>query len=294
MYIHKRKTRPARGTHRGRPGKSIPLWLLVLACVAIGSGAAMGTVLAGEINGIVPVAVSQSILVDSLALGVDDITYSDGTFLNRAFAATADDDTAFQVATEIAVGDKFIISLPLRNASDNPLIGLITLQQCEPDDMQLDVDEHSLLALTHVTAPPEDAAARGAPLGVTPPGTTHTYQTRYWPLADANDDGVVDASDIIPAVTGIGASVSVDSVNALMGEITYTIAGAAAASLTVDYWYGSEITMLAQVGPCQWKFQADASVGTNKSGDVEIIVAHPDGSAPNYYRIKGTIEQIRF
>jgi hypothetical protein len=289
MYIHERKTRPARGTHRGRLGKSIPLWLLVLACVAIGSGAAMGTVLAGDINGIMPVAVSQSILVDSLGLGVDDITYSDGTFLNRAFAATADDDTAFQVATEIAVGDKFIISLPLRNASDNPMVGLITLQQCDSDGMQLDVDERSLLALTHVTAPLEDAAARGAPLGV----GTHTYQTRYWPLVDANDDGIVDASDVIPAVTG-GASVTIDSVNALLGEITYTIDVADATSLTVDYWYGSEITMLTQVGPCQWKFQADASVGTNKSGDVEIIVAHPDGSSPNYYRIKGTIEQIRF
>jgi hypothetical protein len=290
MYTQKRTARPARGTHRGRAGKSIPLWLLVLACVAIGSGAAMGTVLAGDINGIVPVAVSQSILVDSLGLDVDDITYSDGSFLNRAFAATADDDTAFQVATEIAVGDKFIISLPLRNASDNPMVGLITLQQCEPDDMQLDVDERSLLALSHVTAPPEDAAARGAPLGA----GQHTYQTRYWPLADADDDGIVDASDVIPAVTGAGASVTVDSVNALLGQITYTISGAAATSLTVDYWYGSEITMLAQVGPCQWKFQADASVGTNKSGDVEIIVAHPDGSAPSYYRIKGTIEQIRF
>lgn len=290
MINYERTSRPARGRNRGRAGKSIPLWLLVIACVAIGSGAAMGTVLAGDINGIMPVAVSQSILVDSIGLGVDDITYGDGTLLNRAFAAAADDDTAFQVATEIAVGDKFIISMPLRNASDNPLIGLITLQQCDSNGMQIDVDEHSLLALTHVTAPPEDAAARGAPLGI----GQHTYQTRYWPLADANDDGVVDTNDVIMVVTGAGASITVDSVNALLGEITYTIAGAAAASLTVDYWYGSEITMLTQVGPCQWKFQADASVGTNKSGDIEIIVAHPDGSAPDYYRIKGTIEQIRF
>ena len=289
MHTYKRTARPACGINRFRLGKSIPIWLLVLACVAIGSGAAVGTVLAGDITAIMPVAVSQSILVDSLGLGVDDITYSDGTFLKRAFAASADDDTAFQVATEIAVGDKFIISMPLRNASENSLIGMITLQQCNPE-LQVDIDERSLLALTHVTTPPEDAAARGAPLGV----GQHTYQTRYWPLADANNDGIVDASDVIMVVTGLGSSVNVDSVNALLGEVTYTISGAPAASLTIDYWYGSEITMLTQIGPCQWKFQAPASVGANHSGDIEIIVAHPDGSAPNYYRIRGTIEQIEF
>jgi hypothetical protein len=290
MNMYERTPCPARGIKRSRLGKSIPLWLAVFICVAIGSGAAMGTVLAGDITGIVPVAVSQAILVDGRGFGIDDVTYSDGTSIGRAFAATADDDTAFQVATEVAVGDKFLISIPVRNASSNPMIGLITLEQCSPGGLQIDVDEHSLLALTHVITPPEDAAARGAPLGV----GTHTYQTRYWPLADANDDGIVDPSDVIMAVSGAGSSVTVESVNALMGQITYTVAGAAAASLTVDYWYGSEITMLTQVGPCQWKFQADGSVGTNKSGDIEIIVAHPDGAAPDYYRIKGTIEQIRF
>ena len=290
MHTYKRTTQVARGIKRDGLGKSIPVWLLVLACVAIGSGAAVGTVLAGDIDAIIPVAVSQSILVDSLGLGVDDITWGDGTSLTRAFAASADDDTAFQIATEIAVGDKFIISMPLRNASENPMVGLITLTPCLSASMQMDIDERSLLALTHVTTPPEDAAARGAPLGV----GQHTYQMRYWPLADANDDGIVDTSDVIMVVSGAGSSVTVDSVNALLGEVTYTISGAAAASLTVDYWYGSEITMLTQVAPCQWKFQADASVGTNHSGDIEIIVANYDGSAPRYHRIQGKIEQIRF
>jgi hypothetical protein len=250
----------------------------------------MGTVLAGDISGMVPVAVSQSILIDGAGFDIDDVTFGDGTAIGRAHVSTADQNTGFQVATEIAVGDKFLISVPVINASNNPVIGLITLEQCSTGGLQLDVDERSLLALTHVTAPPEDAAARGAPLSM----GTHVYQTRYWPLADANDDGIVDASDIIPAWTGGGSTVVIDSVNELMGQITYKITGAAATSLTLDYWYGSEITMLAQVGPCQWKFQADGSVGTNKSGDIEIIVAHPDSGAPDYYRINGTIEQIRF
>jgi hypothetical protein len=290
MNRYKNTPRLPRGTKRSSLGKTIPMWLLVIACIAVGAGAAMGTVLSGNITGVIPMAVSQAILVDGLGFDVDDVTYGDGTSLNRAFAATADQNTAFQVATEMATGDKFLISMPLKNASDVPMVGLITLEPSSPEGLQLDVDERSLLALTHVTAPPEDAAARGAPLGV----GTHTYQTRYWPLADANDDGVVNASDVVGAFTGAGSSVTVDSVNELMGQITYIVAGAAATSLTFDYWYGSEITMLAQVGPNQWKFQADGSVGTNKSGDIEIIVAHPDNLAPDYYRIKGTIEQIRF
>ncbi len=290
MNKYEMNGRLARGIKRGKLGKSIPLWLLVIFCIAIGSGAAMGTVLAGDISGEIPVAVSQSILVDSVGFDIDDVTYTDGSVIGRAHVSTADQNTAFQVATEIAVGDKFLISIPVINASNNPIIGLITLEQCSPGGLQLDVDERSLLALTHLDTPPEDAAARGAPLG---PGT-HTYQTRYWPLADANDDGVVDASDvIISAAVGDPGTVTVNSINAVLGQINYTIAGVVTA-LTVDYWYGSEITMLTQIGPCQWKFQADGSVGTNKSGDVEIIVAHPDSAAPDYYRIKGTIEQIEF
>jgi hypothetical protein len=274
---------------RGRLGKAIPVWLLVLACVAIGAGAAAGTVLAGGVTGVMPMAVSQAILVDGLGFGVDDVTFASGNPTNRANVAVADDTTGFQVATEIAVGDKFIISMPVKNASNNPMVGLITLDPSTPAGLQFTVSERSLLALTHVTAPPEDAAARGAPLGT----GQHTYNTRYWPLADANGDGIVDPSDIIPAVTG-GAGINIDAVNALMGTITYTITGVPATSFTLDYWYGSEITIVCQVGPNQWKFQADGTVGTNHSGDIEIIVADPDDLPPGYYHISGTVEQIEF
>lgn len=290
MNSYERTARPVHDNPGKKLGKTLPLWLLVFICVAIGSGAAMGTVLAGDISGVVPVAVSQSILIDGAGFDIDDVTFGDGTAIGRAHVSTADQNTGFQVATEVAVGDKFLISIPVINASNNPIIGLITLEQCSTGGLQLDVDERSLLALTHVTAPPEDAAARGAPLSV----GTHIYQTRYWTLADADDDGVVDVNDVIMA-TAVGdtGTVTVNAVNAVLGQITYTVSGVITA-LTADYWYGSEITMLAQVGPCQWKFQADGSVGNNKSGDIEIIVAHPDSGAPDYYRINGTIEQIRF
>jgi hypothetical protein len=264
--------------------KAFPVWLLVIICIAVGAGAAAGTVLSGEITGNIPVAVSQSLLVDGLFFGVDDITFASGNPTNRASVAVADDDTGFQVATEIAVGDKFLISIPMRNASKVPLTGLITLEPSVPGGLQLDMDERSVLALTHENA--EDAAARGANLAA----GTHTYNTRYWPLADANDDGIVDTTDIIPTPSG-GGTVTVNAVNAMLGQITYTVAGAVT-GLTIDYWYGSEITILCQVGPNQWQFQADDSVGANKSGDIELIVAHPDDAPPGYYRINGRIEQV--
>jgi len=290
MNSYESNTGLHRANQRGRLGKAIPVWLLVAACVAIGAGAAAGTVLAGKVTGVMPVAVSQAILVDGLGFGVDDVTFASGNPTNRANVAVGDDDTGFQVATEIAVGDKFIISMPVRNASNNPMVGLITLDPSTPAGLQFTVSERSLLALTHVTAPPEDAAARGAPLGV----GTHTYNTRYWPLADANGDGIVDPADIVAAVSPAGSTINILSVNALMGTITYEIVGVDATSLTMDYWYGSEITIVCQVGPNQWKLQADGTVGTNHSGDIEIIIADPDDLPPGYYYITGTVEQIAF
>jgi hypothetical protein len=260
--------------------------VVALGLIICSAGAAVGTVLSGDISGHMPFSLSQALVVDGGAFSSEDITYGDGTGTPRSIGATHDSSTAFQAAAEIAVGDKYIISLPLRNNSNAPIVGLITIDRASLDGIEVDIDEHSILPITLVTS--EDAAARGAPLTV----GTHTYNTRYWPLADNDDDGDVDAGDVAMIVTGAGASVTVDSVNSLLGIVTYTISGAPAASLTIDYRYGSEITVLAQVGPNQWKFKADSTLGDNRSGDIEIIVAHGDSAGPGFYRITGTIEQI--
>jgi hypothetical protein len=120
--------------------KAIPIWLLVIALVACGAGAAAGTVLAGKVTGEVPIAVSQAILVDTPdweAPGDDAnqpqqvydhalLGYLDN-LPNRYFGAVADDNTAFQAAAELAVGDWAAFNLPLKNASDVELIALVTL-----------------------------------------------------------------------------------------------------------------------------------------------------------------------
>jgi hypothetical protein len=129
--------------------KAIPIWLLVIALVACGAGAAAGTVLAGKVTGEVPVAVSQALLTEAPdwkdSLASDNTTqpqqvYMHATWVhapNREFGAVADDNTAFQAAAELATGDWAVFNLPLKNASDVELIGLLTLSV--PDCLEVEV-----------------------------------------------------------------------------------------------------------------------------------------------------------
>lgn len=124
--------------------RAIPLWLLVFALVAAGAGAAAGTVLAGQVPGDVNVAVSQALLTEKPQwLSADNITSKSLTTATatqqvfhhqgmialpkRSFGAAKDDNTAFQAAAELATGDWAAFDLPLKNASNNNLNGLVTL-----------------------------------------------------------------------------------------------------------------------------------------------------------------------
>ncbi len=123
--------------------KAIPIWLLVLALVAAGAGAAAGTVLAGKVTGETNVAVSQALLVGDNVTWESSLTADTSTnttqpqqiykhaswvkIPNRYFGAVADDNTAFQAAAEIAQGEWVAFYLPLKNASKNDMVGLLTL-----------------------------------------------------------------------------------------------------------------------------------------------------------------------
>ncbi len=128
--------------------KAIPVWLLVIALVACGAGAAAGTVLAGKVTGEIPVAVSQAILTEAPIWTVilDEPTvqpqqvnlHFDWVHVPvRTFGAAADDNTAFQAAAEMAVGDWAAFNLPLKNASQNELIALVTLSV--PECLEVEV-----------------------------------------------------------------------------------------------------------------------------------------------------------
>ncbi len=130
--------------------KAIPMWLLVLALVAAGAGAAAGTVLAGKVTGETNVAVSQALLVeaptwatsistDALAYATQQVKYHKGMVAipNRYFGAAKDDNTAFQAAAELSTGDWAAFRLPLKNASSNSLTALMTLNV--PEGLEVEV-----------------------------------------------------------------------------------------------------------------------------------------------------------
>jgi Tol biopolymer transport system component len=142
--------------------KTIPLLLTAVLLVVIGAGAAAGTVLAGKVTGIAPVAVSQALLTEApvwqstcdinkllwQGTNSDYMTqqvYLHNSFISapsRFFGAVADDNTGFQAAAEIAVGDWVSFNLPLKNASENPLGATLTLNI--PDGLEVEVWRSSM------------------------------------------------------------------------------------------------------------------------------------------------------
>jgi len=120
-------------------GRMIPIWLLVLALVAASAGAAVGTVLSGKVVGEVPVAVSQALLVgtprnpDSANWSNTTVPQSvkvdwgDDIHADRFIGTHSDDQTAFQAAAEIDTGDKYIICVPVKNASNQDMVAELTL-----------------------------------------------------------------------------------------------------------------------------------------------------------------------
>jgi len=131
-------------------GNKIPMWLIVVALIASGAGAAAGTVLAGRVTAEVPVAVSQALLVcdPSWLTSLDDTVSQDAPQQlynhldwvhapNRGIAVVADDHTGFQAAAELAIGDWVAFKLPIKNASDNDLVAELFLSV--PDCLEVEV-----------------------------------------------------------------------------------------------------------------------------------------------------------
>ncbi len=146
---------------------AIPLWLIVLALVVAGAGAAVGTILAGKVTGEIPVTISQALEVgrprihdDSQKLEEGGSTYGvtimpqsvdalDGDHSNSEVAADSifdpdrwigvvnDEQTAFQFAAEIDQHDYFIFCVPLKNASNQDMT--VELKLVYPEGITVEV-----------------------------------------------------------------------------------------------------------------------------------------------------------
>jgi hypothetical protein len=100
-------------------GRAIPVWLLILTLVVAGAGAAVGTVLAGQIGGEMPVTVSQALVVK--AVDIPDAN------VDEDFTSLSDDGTGFTAAAEVDTGMDYTIDLALGNNGDEALVGKLTL-----------------------------------------------------------------------------------------------------------------------------------------------------------------------
>ena len=118
-------------------GRAIPVWLLVLTLVVAGAGAAVGTVLAGQIGGDVPVTVSQALTMDT-----DTPPVVSGA--DQKFTSVSDDGTGFTAAIETNTGDDVTVTLYPVNNSNEALVAKLTL--ILPDGFTASVADS-----THVT-----------------------------------------------------------------------------------------------------------------------------------------------
>ena len=123
--------------------RTLPVWLLVGALTTAGAGAAVGTVLAGRITGEIPITVSQALLVDDPIFPDSDQDWDDGSDTvwgvdrqtlsghhdkpDRSLGNASDNHTAFIAAAEVDTGDKFLIQVPLKNASGQDMKVQLTL-----------------------------------------------------------------------------------------------------------------------------------------------------------------------
>ncbi|MBI2916533.1 MAG: hypothetical protein HYY01_00940 [Chloroflexi bacterium] len=95
--------------------KSATVIVAVLSVLAVGAGAAAGTVLQGDIQGAVPISVSQALVVDKPQ------PYNfppDRSF----FGSTSDDRTKFAIALEMYRGESLMVLVPIVNRSSGAAV----------------------------------------------------------------------------------------------------------------------------------------------------------------------------
>ena len=153
--------------------KALPIWLLVVALVAGGAGAAVGTILAGNVVAEIPVTISQALevgkpavhtgeinasVVDNMPQGVDALegAVDDETVLtgavfapDRSIGAVNDTQTAFQFAAEIDQHDWYVFYVPLKNASNQDMT--VQLKMQVPNGLTVEVMDTDTAMVDNVT-----------------------------------------------------------------------------------------------------------------------------------------------
>ncbi len=96
---------------RKRLKKNVKILIIVLSLIAVGAGAAAGTVLSGYVEGEVNVAVSQPLMVENPSIP--------GLPTGRAwFGAASDEGTQFSAAAQLYQGESATIEVPIINKAE--------------------------------------------------------------------------------------------------------------------------------------------------------------------------------
>jgi hypothetical protein len=100
--------------------KNVKVLIIVLSLIAVGAGAAAGTVLSGQIDGEVNVAVSQPLMVENPSIP--------GLPSGRAwFGAASDEGTQFSAAAQLYQGESAVIEVPIINKAEVDHVVEITI-----------------------------------------------------------------------------------------------------------------------------------------------------------------------
>jgi len=176
------------------PGKKSVPWLVVMALCITGAGAAVGTVLTGQVTGDMPTTVNQAIVVDSENWDIDDLS----SHAARRFVGVSDDATSFIAAAEIATGEELTINLPLGNLSNEDALAVITIDA--PSPLQVYVRElWSSITKTDGATTQYLSTPTPAPLTATVPQTydTDPNETNTQPSGSVSiDDNPIDAGPV--------------------------------------------------------------------------------------------------
>jgi len=100
--------------------KNVKILIIVFSLIAVGAGAAAGTVLSGQIEGEVNVAVSQPLMVESPSIP--------GLPSGRAwFGAASNEGTQFSAAAQLYQGESAVIEVPIINKAEVDHVVEITI-----------------------------------------------------------------------------------------------------------------------------------------------------------------------
>jgi len=109
----------------------VPVWLLLMTAIAIGSGAAVGVAMTDEIESMVPVTVRRALLVNTPTFDPPAASTSASTTGLTAsqarFSSVSDNRTKFSAAAEVFAGNSYTIRIPITNLSNGDLVGELRL-----------------------------------------------------------------------------------------------------------------------------------------------------------------------